>query len=215
MKLVLLGPPGAGKGTQAEILSKELGIPAISTGDIIRSAIKNETPMGVAAKAAIERGELVSDEIALAIVRERLKEKDCAEGYILDGFPRTLVQAEMMQSAENNIEVDFVIDFEVSDDEIVERLSGRRVCPSCGKTYHAVNQPSKNGEFCEKCGEKLIIRKDDAPDVILNRLSVYHELTEPLKSFYKGQNKLYTVQGADGLDTVTAHVMEIVGRQRR
>lgn len=215
MKLVLFGPPGAGKGTQAEIISSELGIPTISTGNIIREAIKNETPVGKIAKEATASGGLVSDEIVLEIVRERLKNPDCANGYILDGFPRTLVQAEMMEQGEDKISVDMVIDFDVSDEEIVKRLSGRRVCPDCGKTYHVDHQPSKLGSRCEKCEAELIIRKDDEPDVILNRLSVYHELTEPLKEFYQKQNKLYTVKGAESLDSVTAQVMDIVGRQRR
>ena len=215
MKLVLLGPPGAGKGTQAEKLSKELGIPQISTGDIIRAAIKNETPIGKIAKEAIERGELVSDEMVLEIVKDRLNDEDCKDGYILDGFPRTLVQAEMMQKGSETIDVDFVIDIDVADSEIVGRLSGRRVCPDCGKTYHVTNQPSAKGELCEKCGAELIIRKDDSPEVILNRLSVYHELTEPLREFYKKENKLYTVNGAESLDKVTARVMDIIGRQRR
>lgn len=213
MKLVLLGAPGAGKGTQAEKLATELAIPAISTGDIIRSAIKNETPIGKIAKEAIERGELVSDEMVLEIVKDRLKEADCANGYILDGFPRTLVQAQMMK--ENDIAVDFVIDISVGDDVIVERLSGRRVCPSCGKTYHVQNLPSKCGDACDVCGDKLIIRKDDTPEVILNRLSVYHELTEPLIEFYKKEDKLHSVDGTDSLEVVTAQVMDIVGKQRR
>lgn len=215
MKLVLLGPPGAGKGTRAAILSEKLGIPTISTGDIIRAAIKNETPVGKVAKEAIERGELVSDEMVLEIVKDRLKADDCKNGYILDGFPRTLVQAKMMLSEKDPIEVDFVINIDVSDEEIVERLSGRRVCPDCGKTYHITFNPSKKGECCENCGEKLTVRKDDDPDVVLNRLSVYHELTEPLIKFYEDGKKLYTVKGADSLDAVTAQVMDIVGRQRR
>ncbi|MBP3336870.1 MAG: adenylate kinase [Clostridia bacterium] len=215
MKLVLLGPPGAGKGTQAVKLSEKLGIPTISTGEIIRNAIKNETPVGKIAKDTIERGELVSDELVLEIVKDRLKDDDCKDGYILDGFPRTLAQAEMMQSVENNIGVDFVINIDVSDDEIVSRLSGRRVCPSCGKTYHVVSLPSSCGDKCEACGEKLIVRKDDSPEVILNRLKVYHELTAPLTRFYDEQKILYTVKGAESLDAVTAQVMDIVGRQRR
>lgn len=215
MKLVLLGPPGAGKGTQAAKLSEKLGIPAISTGDIIRNAIKNETPIGKVAKEKIERGEFVSDEIVLEIVKDRLTYDDCKNGYILDGFPRTLTQAEMMQSVENNIGVDFVINIDVSDDEIVSRLSGRRVCPSCGKTYHIVSLPSAKGDKCEACGDELVIRKDDSPEVILNRLKIYHELTAPLTRYYDEQNILYTVKGDDSLDVVTEQVMDIVGRQRR
>jgi len=201
MKLVLLGPPGAGKGTQAAELAASLSIPAISTGNIIRAAVKENTPVGIIAKGYIDKGELVPDETVVSLVEERLKEDDCKDGYILDGFPRTISQAEIM--VEKGIDVDRVVNIELADEVIVERLSGRRVCLKCGAAYHVkFNPPAKEG-VCGVCGDKLVIRDDDNEDVILNRLSVYHSQTEPLIEFYEKQGKLRSISGAGDVKTTT------------
>jgi adenylate kinase len=202
MKLIFLGAPGAGKGTQAEIVSERYNIPAISTGAIIREAIKNETEMGLAAKAATERGELVSDDVVIGIIKERLAKDDCANGFILDGFPRTVPQAQAL--SEMGVDIDLVVSIEVEDEAIVKRMSGRRVCPKCGASFHIEYKPSTKGEICDKCGDKLIIRKDDAPEVVLSRLETYHEQTEPLKSFYETTGKLRIVVGQEELADTTA-----------
>lgn len=201
MKLVLLGPPGAGKGTQAAELAKSLSIPAISTGNIIRAAVKDGTPVGIIAKGYIDKGELVPDETVVSLVEERLKADDCKVGYILDGFPRTISQAEIMVS--KGIEVDRVVNIELADEIIVERLSGRRVCLKCGAAYHVkFNPPDKEG-VCGVCGDKLVIRDDDNEEVILNRLSVYHSQTEPLIEFYEKQGKLRSISGEGDVKTTT------------
>lgn len=202
MKLVLLGPPGAGKGTQAAELAKELSIPAISTGNIIRAAVKEGTPVGIIAKGYIDKGELVPDETVVSLVEERLKADDCKNGYILDGFPRTISQAEIM--VEKGIEVDKVLNIELADEIIVERLSGRRVCLACGAAYHVKFNPPKEEGICGVCGDKLVIRDDDKEDVILNRLSVYHSQTEPLIEFYEKQGKLTSISGEGDVKTTTA-----------
>ena len=196
MKLILLGAPGAGKGTQAEILAKELQIPTISTGNILRAAIKNGTPTGLKAKAAMDAGQLVSDEIIIAIITERLKESDCANGYILDGVPRTIAQAEAMEKA--GIRFDAVVSLEIADETIVKRMSGRRVCESCGSSYHIVAVPPKQEGVCDACGGKLVQRKDDVPETVLSRLAVYHKETEPLKDFYAERGLLKAVDGNSG-----------------
>ena len=209
MKIIFLGAPGAGKGTQAEIVSERLGIPTISTGAIIRSAIKNGTEMGLKAKKFIEQGELVSDDVVIGIIRERLAESDCEKGFILDGFPRTVPQAEALD--EMGVELDAVVSLEVPDEKIIERMSGRRVCATCGATYHVKYNPSADGETCEKCKSKLTIRADDAPEVVLSRLEVYHSTTEPLKDYYAKTGKLKTVVGAEELAETTARTLEALG----
>ena len=200
MKIIFLGAPGAGKGTQADILSKRLGIPTISTGNIIREALKTGTEMGLKAKKFIEAGELVPDEVVIGIIKERLAKSDCQNGFILDGFPRTVPQAKALD--EMGIELDRVISIEVSDDTIVERMSGRRVCAKCGATYHLLYNPSKCGENCE-CGEKLTVLRDDAPEVVLSRLEVYHTTTEPLKDFYSEKGILRLVDGIGSVEEIT------------
>ena len=209
MKIIFLGAPGAGKGTQAEIVSDRLGIPTISTGAIIRGAIKDGTEMGLKAKKFIEQGNLLPDDIVIEIVKERLAESDCAGGYILDGFPRTVVQAEALDKM--GIVLDKVVSLEVSDETIVERMSGRRVCQSCGKTYHTLYNPSSKGEACEVCGSALTIRADDAPDVVRSRLEVYHSTTEPLKEYYLKKGNLVLVTGAEDVEETTKRTLTSLG----
>ena len=194
MKIMFLGAPGAGKGTQAEHTSERLGIPAISTGSIIRDAIKNETDMGLAAKANIEKGSFVADEVVIDIIKQRLEMDDCKNGYILDGFPRTVVQAQALDDM--GIEMDAVISIEVSDETIIARMGGRRVCPVCGATYHVEFRPSKDGVHCDHDGAALTLRRDDSPEVVADRLRIYHEQTEPLKNYYasKGRMKIVVSQ---------------------
>ena len=201
IKLILLGAPGAGKGTQAEIISKDYAIPAISTGAIIRAAIKNGTEMGLAAREYTERGALVPDSVVIGIIKERLAEPDCERGFILDGFPRTVPQAEALD--EMGVEITDVISIEVDDERILERMSGRRVCKACGATYHVKYNPSPLGDRCA-CGEELSIRADDDPEVVKSRLVTYHEQTEPLKEFYSSKGKLKIVIGQEKLEDTTA-----------
>ena len=201
IKLILLGAPGAGKGTQAEIISAEYGIPAISTGAIIRAAIKNGTEMGIAAKEYTDKGALVPDSVVIGIIKERLAEPDAVGGFILDGFPRTVPQAKALD--EMGVEITDVISIEVADEKILERMSGRRVCKACGATYHVTDNPSPNGDRCV-CGEELTIRADDKPEVVKSRLETYHEQTEPLKYFYEEKGLLKTVIGQDKLEDTTA-----------
>lgn len=205
MKLILLGAPGAGKGTQAEIISEKYSIPTISTGNIIRAALKEGTEMGLKAKAYTERGELVPDEVVIGIIKERLSEDDCKAGFILDGFPRTIPQAKALDDM--GISVDAALSIEVDDSEIVKRMSGRRVCPACGASYHTEYKKPERDGICNLCGEKLIIRKDDEPETVLNRLKVYHDQTEPLKDYYKSQGKLLEVEGQDKVEDTTALVL--------
>jgi adenylate kinase len=200
MKIIFLGAPGAGKGTQAERVSERLGIPTISTGAIIREALKAGTEMGLEAKKFIEAGNLVPDDVVIGIVKERLQKSDCDKGYILDGFPRTVPQAEALDAM--GITLDKVLSLEVSDETIVERMSGRRVCAKCGKTYHTLYNPSPKGDECE-CGEPLTVRKDDAPEVVSSRLEVYHSTTEPLKDYYRLKGNLVTVEGAEEVEETT------------
>lgn len=213
MKMIFLGAPGAGKGTQAEIVSEKYAIPAISTGAIIREAIKNQTEMGKAAKEYTEKGALVPDDVVIGIIKERLALNDCKNGFILDGFPRTVPQAQALEDM--GVSIDFVIDIEVPDEKIIERMSGRRVCAKCGASYHTVYNPSKDGENCDKCGEKLTIRKDDAPEVVESRLKTYHELTEPLKDFYSERGKLGIVEGQDDLADTTALTLALIENKRQ
>ena len=203
MKLILLGAPGAGKGTQAAELAKEYNIPAISTGRIIRGEIAKKTPVGIEAKGYIDRGELVPDSMVVKMVQERLKDDDCKDGYILDGFPRTISQAEIMERL--NILVDLVVEIAVDDDIIVERLSGRRECKKCGATYHIKSNPPQKDGICNLCGENLVRREDDVPEIIRNRIKVYNEQTEPLKGFYQSRSKLVSIEGRDKIaDTANA-----------
>lgn len=202
MKLILLGAPGAGKGTQAEVISEHLSIPTISTGNIIRAALKAQTEMGIKAKEFIDKGLLVPDDVVIGIVRERLKEDDCKNGFILDGFPRTVPQAQALDDM--GIEIDKVIDIQVPDEKIVQRLSGRRVCGGCGASYHLLyKKPEKDG-VCNHCGAQLVQRSDDKEETILERLKVYHEQTEPLVEFYKNKNKLTVVEGQEEVADTTA-----------
>ena len=182
MNIIFLGAPGAGKGTQAEKLAAKLNIPTISTGAIIREAIKNGTGMGAKAAVYIERGALVPDDVVIDIVKDRIAEPDCKNGWILDGFPRTVSQAIALE--EMGVHIDRIISLEISDQEIVERMSGRRVCPACAATFHVTSNPSKAGDKCDRCGAELVIRKDDDPDVVLSRLEVYHAQSEPIKEYY-------------------------------
>lgn len=209
MKLILLGAPGAGKGTQAELICDRLSIPSISTGNMIREAIKNGTEMGKKAKEFVEAGKLVTDEVVIGIIKERLLEKDCENGFILDGFPRTIPQAEALDAM--GVEIDTVLSIEVADEKIVKRMSGRRVCEGCGASYHIeYKQPKKEG-VCDLCGGNLICRKDDAPETVLDRLKVFHEQTEPLKGYYEKTGKLKLVYGQEELSETTALVFKALG----
>lgn len=202
MNFILLGAPGAGKGTQAEIICEKLSIPAISTGNIIREALKNGTEMGLKAKAYMDEGKLVPDDVVIGIIRERLSEDDCQNGFILDGFPRTIPQAEALDQM--GIVIDRVISIEVPDDKIAARMAGRRVCLKCGASYHTeYKKPAKEG-ICNACGSELVQRKDDAPETVLERLHVYHEQTEPLKGYYEKAGKLRLVEGQEEVKDTTA-----------
>ncbi len=195
MKLILLGAPGAGKGTQAEIISETLRIPTISTGNIIREALKSGTELGRKAKGYMDSGQLVPDDIVIGIIRDRLAQPDCADGFILDGFPRTIPQAEALDRM--GVAIDRVIEIEVADDTIARRVSGRRICPGCGSSYHVdYKRPTVEG-ICDRCGDTLVQRQDDRPDTVRERLSVYHEQTEPLKSYYAAAGKLFVVEGQE------------------
>ena len=209
MNIIFFGAPGAGKGTQAEIVSQKLNIPTISTGAIIRAAIKAGTDMGKSAQSYIEKANHVPDEVVIGIIKDRLEEDDCRNGFILDGFPRTIPQAEALDRM--GINIDVVLELFVSDDEIVTRMSGRRVCPKCGATYHTKFNPSTAGENCDKCGEALSIRKDDAPEVVKSRLVVYHNETEPLKEYYGNKGLVKTVIGQEKLEDTTKLTLEALG----
>ncbi|MBR6289895.1 MAG: adenylate kinase [Clostridia bacterium] len=201
MSLILLGAPGAGKGTQAEIISERYSIPAISTGAIIREAIASGSELGLKVQEYTNRGDLVPDEVVIDIIKERLSKPDCEGGFILDGFPRTVPQAEALDRL--GVEITDVISIEVSDEAIMERMGGRRVCKACGATFHVKYNPSPNGEYC-RCGEPLSIRGDDRPEVVESRLRVYHEQTEPLKAYYESKGKLKIVLGQEKLEDTTA-----------
>lgn len=201
IKLILLGAPGAGKGTQAEIISEKYAIPAISTGAIIREAIQNGTEMGLSAKSFIEAGALVPDEVVIGIIKDRLAQSDCENGFILDGFPRTVPQADALDKM--GVEITDVISIEVPDERILKRMGGRRVCKKCGATFHTEYKPSPCGDKCP-CGEELTIRSDDDPAVVAQRLETYHEMTEPLKDFYAAKGLLKIVEGQEELEDTTA-----------
>lgn len=205
MKLILLGAPGAGKGTQAEVICEKLGIPAVSTGNIIREAVKNGTPMGAKAKSYMEKGALVPDDVVIGIIKERLAQDDCKGGFILDGFPRTVPQAEALDTM--GVAIDWVVEISVPDEAIEKRLGGRRVCGSCGSSYHMEHKPPKQEGVCDKCGGELILRKDDQPETIRDRLKVYHDQTEPLKDFYQGKGILRVVDGQAGIENTTKQVL--------
>lgn len=209
MNLILFGPPGAGKGTQGEIICEALKIPTISTGAMIRAAIKDGTELGKQASELIKSGALVPDEVVVGIVKERLAQSDCANGFILDGFPRTIPQAEALDQL--GVKIDCVLSLEVTDDTIVERMSGRRSCPGCGATYHVKYNPSADGKTCDSCGTELTLRADDKPETVLNRLKVYHTETEPLKDYYAKKNLLKTVVGQASVDDTTALVKKALG----
>ena len=205
MNLILMGAPGAGKGTQSEKISAKWNIPAVSTGDMLRAAVKEGTEMGVKAKSFMDAGQLVPDEVVIGIIKDYLSSDKCKNGFILDGFPRTIPQAEALDNM--NIAVDAALSIEVADREIVKRMSGRRVCEKCGASYHIEFKKPKAEGVCDACGGALVIRKDDEPDTVHDRLDIYHKQTEPLKNYYKETGKLITVQGQKGVEDTTRLVL--------
>ena len=211
MKLILLGAPGAGKGTQAGVLNKELGIPTISTGNMIRAAIKEGTPVGLRAAETMKGGRLVPDDLVLEIIHERVAKADCANGYILDGAPRTIYQAEALER--DGIKFDHVISLEVPDEVVMARMTNRRVCEDCGASYHLVAVPPKVPGVCDACGGKLIQRKDDEPETVKERLEIYHEQTEPLKAFYAKRGLLRIVESQPTLAETSEVVLRVLGRK--
>ncbi len=206
MNLILLGAPGAGKGTQAEVICDNLKIPAISTGNMLREAVKNGTKSGLEAKSFMDSGALVPDEVVIGILKDRIAEDDCKGGFILDGFPRTVPQAEVLDKM--GVKIDKVLEIAVEDETITQRLSGRRVCEDCGNSYHIEFKPTKVEGVCDKCGGKTVQRKDDAPETVLSRLKTYHEQTAPLKDFYAAKGLLTTVHGKDTVEETSALVLE-------
>ena len=209
MNLILLGAPGAGKGTQAELLSKHLEIPSISTGNMLREAMNSGSDLGKQVKNCMEAGKLVCDEIVLKIVAERTSRADCANGFILDGVPRTLVQAQALEQM--GVRIDYAVSLEIEDAVIVDRMSGRRVCTKCGASYHVRNNPPKTAGICDSCGGEVATRKDDAPETVRNRLGIYHETTEVLKDYYKAQNKLKLVQGIGSIEDIQRDILRAIG----
>ena len=209
MKLIFLGAPGAGKGTQAEKVCDLLKIPAISTGNILREAVKNGTEMGQKAKSYMDAGDLVPDDVIIGIVKERLAQSDCENGFVLDGVPRTVAQAEALDEA--GVRIDRVVNIQVEDDAIVRRMSGRRVCSDCGASYHTDYKPSKIDGVCDKCGGKLVIRKDDQESIVKDRLQVYHDLTEPLIAYYEKKGVLKTVIGQERVEDTSELVRRALG----
>ena len=209
MKLIMFGAPGAGKGTQAAILSERLGVPAISTGNILRAAVKNGTPVGLQAKRYMDAGQLVPDQVIIDIIVERLGEADCRNGFILDGVPRTIPQAEALENA--GVKFDCVLDIEVPDSEIMKRMTGRRACTACGATYHVVAAPPKAEGVCDACGGALVQRDDDKPETVQDRLHVYHAQTEPLKEFYQQRGILKTVDNQPTIEDTAKAVVETLG----
>jgi len=208
MNLIFLGAPGAGKGTQAEIVCEKLGIPALSTGNMLREAVKNGTPTGLAAKEYMDRGDLVPDEIVIGILKDRIAKDDAKSGFILDGFPRTVAQAEALDAM--GVNIDKVIEIYVPDDKICARLSGRRVCEACGASYHIEHKPTKTEGICDNCGAKVVQRVDDKPETVLSRLKTYHEKTAPLKDYYSAKGKLKTVIGQDGIAETAKLTLEAI-----
>lgn len=212
MKIIMLGAPGAGKGTHAKKITEKFGIPAISTGDIFRENIKNGTELGKKAKEYMDAGNLVPDELVCDLVVDRLKQDDCKNGYILDGFPRTIPQAEALTAAlaKDDDAIDYALEISLEDQAIIDRMSGRRVCKSCGATYHVVNIPPKTEGVCDECDGELIVRDDDAPETVKKRLDVYHEQTAPLIDYYKKQGILKVIDGSKGLDTCFEEICGIL-----
>lgn len=213
MKIIMLGAPGSGKGTQAKMIAEKCGIPHISTGDIFRANIKNGTELGAKAKEYMDKGLLVPDELVCDLVVDRIQQADCEKGYILDGFPRTIPQAEALEAALNAIEqkLDYAIDIDVPDENIINRMSGRRACVGCGATYHVVFNPTKVEGKCDVCGESLILRDDDKPETVKKRLDVYHTQTQPLIDFYSARKVLVEVDGTQSMDKVFEDIMKILG----
>ncbi|MBR6238848.1 MAG: adenylate kinase [Lachnospiraceae bacterium] len=213
MKIIMLGAPGAGKGTQAKMIAEKYGIPHISTGDIFRANIKQGTPLGMEAKGFMDKGQLVPDILTVKILLDRVSDDDCKNGYVLDGFPRTIPQAEVLENALNEMgdKVDFAIDVDVPDENIVRRMGGRRACVTCGATYHIEHVPPKKEGICDKCGSELILRDDDKPETVKNRLAVYHEQTSPLKDFYNKKGILKTVDGTRDMMEVFGAITDILG----
>ena len=214
MKIIMIGAPGAGKGTQAKKIAAQYSIPHISTGDIFRANIKNNTELGQKAKTYMDKGELVPDSLVVDLIMDRFKEADCANGYVLDGFPRTIPQAEALDNAlkANGEKVDFAINVEVPDENIINRMSGRRACVGCGATYHIKYNPTKVEGVCDACGEKLILRDDDKPETVKNRLSVYHEQTQPLIDYYNKAGVLAEVDGTKDMEDVFKDIVNILGK---
>lgn len=210
MKLIFLGAPGAGKGTQAEIISRKLSIPTISTGNILRAAVKAGTPVGLQAKSYMDAGKLVPDDVIIGIIEERLAQPDCTDGFILDGVPRTIAQAEALEQA--GIQFDGVLSLEIADETIEARMTGRRTCHSCGATYHVVANPPKQEGICDVCGGALEQRQDDLPETVKHRLEVYHRETEPLKDFYQTRGVLKVVPDMGGIEATSAKILELLGK---
>ncbi len=210
MKLIFLGAPGSGKGTQAEIISRKLNIPTISTGNILRAAVKAGTPVGLQAKSYMDAGKLVPDDVIIGIIEERLAQPDCAIGFILDGVPRTIAQAEALEQA--GIQFDGVLSLEIADEVIEARMTGRRTCHSCGATYHIVANPPKQDGVCDMCGGELEQRKDDLPETVKHRLEVYHRETEPLKDFYQTRGVLKIVPDMGGIEATSEKILELLGK---
>ena len=209
MNLILLGAPGAGKGTQGELISGKLGIPTISTGNMLRDAMKKETPLGKQVKKYMDEGSLVPDDVILSIIAQRIAQPDCEKGYILDGVPRTLPQAQALDA--KGIRIDHVISLEVDDSEIAQRMAGRRVCTKCGASYHVVSNPPKLEGICDLCGAEVAIRKDDQPETVKHRLEVYHASTEVLKAYYAGQGKLRLVYGNQPIEDTHKDILKAIG----
>lgn len=208
MKLILLGAPGAGKGTQAEKISEKYGIPAVSTGEILRNAMSSGTELGKAARSYMDAGHLAPDDVVIGIIKEYLKKDVCKNGFILDGFPRSIPQAEALDKM--GVEIDAVISIEVADDKIVERMGGRRVCSGCGASYHTIHKPPVKEGVCDRCGKALITRKDDDPETVKERLQIYHDQTEPLKGYYASKGILKEVSGQDEIDATTALTFNVL-----
>ena len=214
MKIIMLGAPGAGKGTQAKMIADKYGIPHVSTGDIFRANIKNGTQLGMEAKQYMDQGLLVPDELTVKILLDRVAQDDCKNGYVLDGFPRTIPQAEVLDKALTELgdKIDYAIDVDVPDENIVRRMGGRRACLSCGATYHIEHIPPKKEGVCDTCGQELVLRDDDKPETVQNRLNVYHEQTQPLIEFYKAKGVLRTVDGTVDMKDVFAAIVDILGK---
>lgn len=213
MKIIMLGAPGAGKGTRAKLIAEKYGVPHISTGDIFRANIKNGTELGKEAKEYMDKGLLVPDELTVRLLLDRVAQDDCKNGYVLDGFPRTIPQAEVLDKELTKLgdSVDFAVDVDVPDENIIRRMSGRRACLNCGATYHIVNIPPKKEGICDVCGSELVLRDDDQPETVKNRLKVYHEQTQPLIEYYTGKGVLRTVDGTLPMEEVFDAIVKILG----